>query len=123
MSDEAEQPLRFKAKRRTKAAEVEEEDGSITKVVLKEMMGTDRDAYQELVAGKVKRGKDGLPVSGTKGMTTELIARHAFAEDGKPLSKRIIDNWPSSCQLMILKECMELSGLGGDEAKEAAKND
>jgi hypothetical protein len=119
------QPIqRYSLKRREKIIELEDADGEIVVVILREMIGPQREEFENIMSGRMTIDANGNPV-GTKdarGLASDLISRHAILQkNGQPINAALIDQWPSSTQVAIAAECAKLSGLD-KKAQESAKN-
>jgi hypothetical protein len=90
---------------------------------LKEIDGTQRDAYLNDMASRMKF-EDGKPagIKNFTGLQSKLLSMCLFDPDGKPVPQAVINKWPSSLQAALFDEARKLSGLD-KEAGEEAKND
>jgi hypothetical protein len=114
----------YSAKRKTMEVPIEQEDGNIKIFLMKDLTGTDRDAYLNKIAGKVKMDSDGKPtgVKDFTGLHADLLALCMFDESGAKVDKKIIQEWPSTLQMDLFEEAQKLCGLD-KKADETAKND
>jgi hypothetical protein len=96
-----------------------------SKFILREMSGTDRDAYMNYVSSKTSVSKDGetVKVKDYGGLTAFLLNRTLFRADGiTPVDVNTIQKWPSRVQSVLADKARAISGLD-EKADETAKND
>ncbi len=111
-------------KRKEIEVEIEDTDGNVRVCILRELKGSERDAYINVMHGKMSTAKDGR-VTGVKdfsGLQSSLISKSLYDETNKQIPEQTIDSWPASTQTELFKMAQELSGLG-EKAEADAKNE
>lgn len=99
--------------------------GEILEYRIKEMTGTERDRYLNVMGSKVKTDANGKAtgIRDFTGIMTALICRCLYGPDGKLVTEKEISEWPSSAQKKIFERCQAVNGLGDEKNVEAVKND
>jgi hypothetical protein len=126
MADEGPKKKKLSKRRKTEQVEIEEEDGTSKSYVLTEVMGDQRDVFQNLIGSKTRYNEAGNPIGmkDSKGIATRLIAMHITdATTGESIKEEEINKWPSSTQLELVQICNRLSGFNLGQAQAEAKND
>jgi hypothetical protein len=122
------EPIRLSRRRKTKVIEIENDDGSVTKYVLKELNGTLRDAWLNRMSRSVK--SDGVKgtVKDYTGLYAALISACLYTTDlgaSVPVGEKTIQEWSSSCQEELFEICQKMNGLDKkseeDEKKDSAE--
>lgn len=104
------------------------QSGQVSTYVLVELDGTQRDAYLNAVAARMRTNAQGQPagVKNFTGLQADLLSRSLFsqASDGsrKPVDAATIQKWPARVQAALHKKAKALSALD-DEADAKAGND
>lgn len=94
---------------------------------LRELDGQQKGKYLNQMGSRIELGADGK-VSGFKdyaGLESTLLSLCLYNAEGVPVSKNVIDSWPSSMLTRLFDAAQELSGLNetGRKAQEdEAKN-
>jgi len=92
-------------------------------LVLKELIGTDRDKYMTKLVSRIRIDPKSGKAVGMKtfeGFQTELLKISLF-ENGELVSKEFIEELPASTQQVLFEKAQKLSGLDAvveDEDKE-----
>lgn len=124
MADEEVKPVRVTKKRKSRPLEVENEDGTITNLTIREMTGTLRDRWMNQMGKAVKidpTGKNGK-IQDHTGLYAGLIAACCYNEKGLQLAEGEVQSWPASQQELVFEICQEMNGLT-KKAEEAEKKD
>ncbi len=92
---------------------------------MREMDGTLRDQYNDLMIGRMDRGADGK-LKGMKklsGLDSDLLTRCVWdVEATRYVDPKTINSWPASTLEKLSKWALEFNGLD-KKAEENAKND
>lgn len=103
--------------------------GQVTDYIVREMTGTDRDAYFQAMSNRQKTTPDGKTVVGVfGGIQAELISRCLFVPGPGGTSANVqvatIQSWPASVVEGLHELCERINGMDKDRAKaeEAVKN-
>lgn len=102
--------------------------GRTTTYVLVELDGTQRDAYLNAVAARMKTDATGKPagVKNFTGLQADLLSRSLYTTEAdgsrKQVDVKTIQAWPARVQAALHKKAKALSALD-DEADEKAGND
>lgn len=108
-----------------------DDNGTPQAYYLREMDAASRDKYLDTVSDRVRVTADGKPAGIKKfdGMQADLVSRCMFYGDGnnkdKPVSKEVIQKWPSSVVSQLYTEAQKLNHLIAkekDEIEAEAKN-
>ena len=119
MADEEVYDIDIKSSQQEKKIRI---DGEV--YIIREMMGSERDAHLTSQAKRVKVENGAEKISEFRGIMSDLIGRCLFKADGEtkvPLSE-ITAKWSATAQKTVYFACRKINGLD-DESKEAAKND
>ena len=102
---------------------LEAEDGTERTLVLREMVGKDRDAHLQSMAGKMKMNATGqvIGVKSFDGLQASLLARCLYDENGELVPQKEIQSFPTRTQIALFEVAQEINGLNR-EAQENAKN-
>lgn len=114
---------RFKKALREEQVELENADGSVEVYTIKEMPGTQRDAYLNASKHRVTV-KDGRPVvTEFKGIHSHLLSRCMFDSNGKAVEQSVIDStFGGSLQFELFQIAQRVNALG-EGAREEEKKD
>lgn len=89
-------------------------DGRVTEYEMREMDGTERDAYLNSVKKRMK-GQNG--VTDFDGLHAKLLSMCVYKmPNGTRLAVAQIQTWPSSVQMKLFKSAQQMNGLREDEA-------
>jgi len=99
---------------------IEAQDGTEVEYTMMELTGAQRDAF---LNDQTKRtsGKDGNLVKNFTGMFSSLLKLCLYDPEGKLVTTKEIDGWPSEMTTDLFLQAVELSGLN-KKAEEAEKN-
>lgn len=115
--------LVFDLRRQEKKLKITKLDGTAANWTLREIDGSQRVLYMNMMGTKMKTDADGKAV-GIKdytGVETNLIAMCLFDEKGESVGEAEIKKFPSQVQSNLYLACMKLCGLM-DAAKDEVKN-
>lgn len=98
--------------------------GTSRTYALRELDGTERDRYLNLLAARTKVGKDGKPqgIKDFKDLQADLVSKSLLDDNGENVPTNMIQKWPVSVQAKLFKMAQKLSALE-DESEKEAKND
>ena len=102
---------------------LEMEDGTERSLMLREMIGKERDKHLQSMASKVRLNAKG-EVVGLKtfdGLQAGLLARCLYDESGELLPIEEIQGFPTTTQVALFNVAQEIKGL--NLTVEEAKND
>lgn len=129
MSDSEDTPLRFSLRRKEKPIILEDENGQEKQYVMRDMDGSQRDAWQDDFSsrlsptGKDDKGNTMFKITKWSGMHSGLIKRVVFdPEKKKYIEPATINSWPGDVVQSVYEECRKFCGLD-KESEEEAKND
>ncbi len=127
MSDEnkAEQKTKFSFRRNEVPIEIENEDGSIGKYIIREMTGAQRDVYLKAAMSKARFDGTGkvaqvMDPTGLQPLLISLCMIDVTTE--KYVDTKFVNNIRTTTQNELFELCSKINGLDG-EAEEASKND
>lgn len=114
---------RFKKALREEQVELENPDGTLEVYSIKEMPGTQRDAYLNASKHRVTV-KDGRPIiTEFKGIHSHLLSRCMYDANGKLVEQSVIDNtFGGSLQFELFQIAQKVNALG-EGAREEEKKD
>lgn len=117
---------RFSNRRKEEAFEVELEDGTILKLVARELMGDDREEYITFQAGRMKLDKRGRPVGmgDAKGVSLKLMSLGLYdASTLARITEEQLESWKLTGRVQgdICAILIQMSGLGDDAEEDAKK--
>jgi hypothetical protein len=112
-------------KRKTRKVKIEGDDGTVRDYTLMEMMGKDRDVYNNDRARRWKTNDQGVVV-GVTDLTNQysaLISLCLYDETGKRVPEMQVQTWPVTAQEVLHEACLKINGFGkyAPEEIEAAK--
>lgn len=119
-------PRRFSLKRREIVVELENEQGLYQPYTLKELTGAERNAWFAMSNNRMAKGTmqgEGRDVKSFDNMCADLLGLTLYNPEGKLLTVREINNFPSETQMELFKMSLELSALdkkGNEEAKNSS---
>jgi hypothetical protein len=105
--------------------EMEIKAGEKVQYALKELSGSDRDAFLKFTTSKITQNEKGEDiVKDPTGIQSCLLARALYDQDGKSVTQEVIESYPATILSTLFDVAKELSGLEDevldlDEAKEA----
>lgn len=111
-------------KRKEIAVELEDGNGIVKNYTLRELDGTQRDKFLNIMSETMKNGPDGRPV-GLKtfeNFQANLLTKSLFDESNQPVPVQVIQTWPTSALTTLFDMAQKISALAPD-AKVEAKND
>jgi hypothetical protein len=117
--------MKFSLKRETTRVILEDEGGTKTAYLLRELTGKQRDDYQKTIVKAIKPNAEGIPqkLDGMSGLKTQLLVASMVREAGlEPVSIGEIDSFPSSVHEDLFDEAQRLSRLGKYEAEDDEGN-
>jgi len=117
--------LEFSLDRRTIPVTLNDsKTGTSRTYTLRELDGTERDRYLNLLAARTKVGKDGKPqgIKDFKDLQADLVSKSLLDDNGENVPTNMIQKWPVSVQAKLFKMAQKLSALE-DESEKEAKND
>lgn len=116
-------PKRYRLKLREEPVEIEDHEGKPRIFTLRELDGSQRDEYVEVVRSRSKFGPDGklLAPPNESGLQPLLLSKCLRDEKGVLVSFETIAKWPASQLEGLFEEAVAVSGLG-KEAAEAEGN-
>ena len=116
--------LKFSLKLTELPVEIENEDGSVSTYVLKEMDGAKRSTFLNDQSWRVKLKPDGEPesVSDYKHMQENALTLCLYDPDGKLVPVAVLEKWPGAVLTALYKAAQALSGMG-EVQKDEAKNE
>jgi hypothetical protein len=117
--------LEFSLDRRTIPVTLKDsKTGTSRTYTLRELDGTERDRYLNLLAARTKVGKDGKPqgIKDFKDLQADLVSKSLLDDNGENVPTNMIQKWPVSVQAKLFKMAQKLSALE-DESEKEAKND
>lgn len=117
-SEPKEERVRVSVKRKRKPVTVELEDGSEVDYEVVELIGTERDAYLNIVESKIAIVGGQRKLRDYKGVATELLKRTVRDQNGSAIPPKIIDAWPSSMQNALAAIARDLSALDEEDVEE-----
>lgn len=87
-------------------------DGEQKQWTLRELSGSERNKYLNKMTNRVKVGPGGATgIKSFDGFQSDLLCLCLVDEDGKPVSKEIIEDLPSKTQQVLFDKAQKLSGL------------
>lgn len=104
--------LKFNLKRNDVPVTIEGGDG-VLNLRLVEMSAAMRDQYLDTIQVRMGYSADGKPAGIRKfdGMQSDLLTRCLLKEDGKPVTKQEVQNWPASLVNQLFTEAQKLNHL------------
>lgn len=111
-------------KRKQVEIEVEVADGSTKTFILKELTGSERDQFLNVMASKMRVGTDGKPtgVKDFTGLHANLIGLSLWVDEQR-VEPGVIQTWPASTQAELFAMAQELSGLTIKEGEQEKNPD
>ena len=112
--------LKFKLKLTELPVEIENEDGTVSTYILKEMDGSQRSTFLNDSTRRIKLKPNGEPesVSDYKHMQENALTLCLYDPDGKLVPVNVLEKWPGAVLTALYKAAQELSGMNKeDEAK------
>jgi hypothetical protein len=105
--------------------EIEEKDGSVDELIIRELTGKERDTYLNTMVPRMAKDAKGKPtgVRDFKGMQLDLIVMSTTRKStGKLVTAAEVTDWPSTTQTEVYKIASRLSALD-DKAVQREKKD
>lgn len=104
--------LRITITRTSQPVILENEDGSTSNYVLKEMTGALRDAYLNAQRQNMETGRNGLTViKNFSGSQSSLICRCLYDDKGKPVNEQTIQSWGVTVQTALHEAAQKINHL------------
>jgi hypothetical protein len=127
MSDQNEQPkAAYSLKLKSENIPIEDDHGIVQNYVLKELKGSQRNAYlgkssKRLAMKRDRAGETDVTVRDYTGMCSDLLGLCLYGPDGILVKAEVIDEWPSEMQMDLFIKAQKMSGLD-KKSEEDAKN-
>jgi len=116
---------KFRVALKVEEFEVELQDGTSKKYVMKEMDGTLRDSYNDAMAARMRKSPEGKPLglASIAGIDADLLIRCVFdPSTEKMVDTKTVQSWSSTSLDEISEWALEFNGLNKN-AEKNAKND
>lgn len=103
----------YKLKSASVPIELENEDGSVLQLAMKEMDAASRDKYLDELSTRMRFDAEGRPAGIKKfeGMQSDLLALCLFNPEGKAVVKSEIQKWPASVVSDLFKKAQAMNHL------------
>lgn len=104
--------LKLSVNRTSQPVELENEDGSVSRYLLREMTGTLRDQFlnaQRRIMEPTKNG--GHTVKDFNGSQSSLLCRCLYDSDGKAVPEATIQGWPVGVQAVLHEAAQKINRL------------
>lgn len=121
------EPVRLSLKLKEIPLLLEGPDGVERRFAVRELDGMNRDKFTDAMDKRQVKDSTGKVVGfkDHKNVLSNLLALTIVDEHGTAVDERVIQKWPTSTQVELVKMAAGLSGLGDglEKAQEEAKND
>lgn len=121
---EADEKLEFTLVRAEKSVTLNKPDGSKWPLILRELDGTSRDKFIDMMTKRVSKDRNGTAtLSNAIGIEQKLISMSLFdSATNKYIEEKTIADWPGGVQAALFKAAQRLSGLDKETSEADAKN-
>lgn len=107
--------------------ELEDEDGDVQEYYIKELSGSERDAYLQSLTSRMKQRGDSATMQNFQGFQADLLGKctyHVNGEEDTLVKGSVIQGWPAKILQELYDKASEMSGLKNmDDEEKKAKND
>ena len=103
--------MKFSALRKTQPLELEVQPEVYLKFELREMSGLEGGEYKNVLRSKIRSKGDETEVLDFRGLYSDLLCRCMYDQEGKLVSREVIDGWPESTQQALFEAAQKVNGL------------